>query len=264
MTSNSITTSTTNDLVTTPTIGELQERLAKAKEYMRNSMVKGIDADYAVIPGTGSKPSLLKPGAEKLARLFGLSIAAQERTMLERIDDGFVVAYRCELAGPDGRSWGAREAFAAEAEPTFARQKESGPALLNSLTARAQKRAYVSAVIQAIGLSDLFAGESAGAADLLNETQREIVVAIYEHAAPRLVEQTTRQATKIKLSQWSNYLGAALDLAADVRGWTDETRKRAELAIDDPLATASTVAQFFAGEDGDVVEGELVGEEAVA
>ena len=38
-------------------------------EFMKSVMVK--DIDYGVIPGT-NKPSLLKPGAEKLARFFGL------------------------------------------------------------------------------------------------------------------------------------------------------------------------------------------------
>ena len=38
---------------------------------MAGAMVKG--EDYGVIPGTGSKPTLLKPGAEKLCVLFKLS-----------------------------------------------------------------------------------------------------------------------------------------------------------------------------------------------
>jgi hypothetical protein len=39
--------------------------------FVRNFMKVGID--YGVIPGTNSKPTLLKPGSEKLCRLFGLS-----------------------------------------------------------------------------------------------------------------------------------------------------------------------------------------------
>lgn len=245
-----------SDLIVSPSIGELQERLAKAKEFMRTAMVKGIDGDYAVIPGTGGKPSLLKPGAEKLARLFSLSIVSMERTMLERVDDGFVASYQFMLAGPDGRLWGGAEAFAAEAEQGFARQKESGAALLNSLTARAQKRAYVRAVIQAIGLSDLFAGESGAAPEMLTETQREIVVAIYQQVAPRLVDQTKRQATRIKQNQWNAFLGAALDLSADVLGWDDVQRVRAIRTLADDLATVDTVKELFAP----VVEGEIVEE----
>jgi len=40
-------------------------------EYTRQMMVAG--RDFGVVPGTGDKPTLLKPGAEKLASLFGLS-----------------------------------------------------------------------------------------------------------------------------------------------------------------------------------------------
>lgn len=40
-------------------------------EYTRRMLVSG--TDYGKIPGTGDKPTLLKPGAEKLASLFGLS-----------------------------------------------------------------------------------------------------------------------------------------------------------------------------------------------
>lgn len=46
---------------------ELRESIVK---FVQNIMVK--DQDYGVIPGTNSKPVLLKPGAEKLCSFFGL------------------------------------------------------------------------------------------------------------------------------------------------------------------------------------------------
>lgn len=39
-------------------------------EYVQRIMVSGVD--YGTIPGTGSKPTLLKPGAEKLSSMFAL------------------------------------------------------------------------------------------------------------------------------------------------------------------------------------------------
>jgi hypothetical protein len=39
-------------------------------EVARNLMISGVDC--GVIPGTGSKPTLLKFGAERLCTLFGL------------------------------------------------------------------------------------------------------------------------------------------------------------------------------------------------
>jgi hypothetical protein len=60
-------------LSVTPQIraGELVERLAVIRDAMENSMVENVD--YGVIPGT-AKPTLLKPGAEKLGVLFQLDV----------------------------------------------------------------------------------------------------------------------------------------------------------------------------------------------
>lgn len=42
--------------------------------------------DYGAIPGAGAKPTLLKPGAERLITLFGLSPELQELTVIEDWD----------------------------------------------------------------------------------------------------------------------------------------------------------------------------------
>ena len=47
------------------------ERQQTLHHFVKNCMVKG--TDYGVIPGTNSKPTLLKSGAEKLLRFFSLS-----------------------------------------------------------------------------------------------------------------------------------------------------------------------------------------------
>ena len=52
------------------TIQQAIERRSLMVEYVKKAMVK--DVDYGVIPGT-DKPTLLKPGAEKLCSLFGLT-----------------------------------------------------------------------------------------------------------------------------------------------------------------------------------------------
>jgi len=51
---------------------DLVERLDAIREAMNTAMTR--DVDYGVIPGTGSKPTLLKPGAEKLGVLFQLDV----------------------------------------------------------------------------------------------------------------------------------------------------------------------------------------------
>lgn len=71
-------------------------------EFTKRIMVK--DTDFGVVPGTGTKPTLLKPGAEKLATFFGLTpvfvpvTTTEDWTGLEH--DGepfFYYRYRCEL-----------------------------------------------------------------------------------------------------------------------------------------------------------------------
>lgn len=71
-------------------------------DFTRAVMVK--DVDYGTIPGTGDKPTLKKPGAEKLTSLFGLSprfdIVEKETDWTGR-DHGnepfFYYQYRCSL-----------------------------------------------------------------------------------------------------------------------------------------------------------------------
>lgn len=228
-------------------IAEIAEHKARAREFMATVMTKGIDGDYAVIPGTGNKPSLLKPGAEKLARLFGLAIVRMERTTLERFgDEGFVAGYAYALAGPDGRVLGEVEAFAAEAEKTFEKLKQKtggGAAILNTLTARAAKRAFVRAVIQATGVSDLFSSGDADASDLLNEEQRALYVAMYRNT--RREEMAVRNATKIKQVNWEANVAAAVDDAADRLDWDEAQRDGALAELLRPGATALNALQLI-------------------
>ena len=60
------------------------------------------DRDYGIIPGTGNKPTLLKPGAEKLTTFFGLRSRFVLLDKLEDWDAGrFMYRYACELWSGD-------------------------------------------------------------------------------------------------------------------------------------------------------------------
>jgi hypothetical protein len=52
------------------------ERFKVLRQFTREVMRDGVD--FGVIPGTGGKPTLLKPGAEKLCTLFGLHVEDPE------------------------------------------------------------------------------------------------------------------------------------------------------------------------------------------
>jgi len=61
------------------------------------------NVDFGKIPGTGNKPTLLKPGAEKLCFLFQLSPTFDLIDSIEDWDNGlFYYRYRCTLRTRDG------------------------------------------------------------------------------------------------------------------------------------------------------------------
>lgn len=83
-------------------IGQAVGRRNAMVQFVKSIMAEG--TDFGVIPGTGDKPTLLKPGAEKLTTFFGLSKRFQ---ILEKIEDWtgkdhdgepfFYYLYRCQL-----------------------------------------------------------------------------------------------------------------------------------------------------------------------
>jgi len=162
-------------------------------EFTREMMVDG--RDYGKIPGTGDKPTLLKPGAEKLASLFGLSplfeIIEREMDWTGEQHGGepfFYLQYRCtltrgELVAGQGvgscNSWEKKYRFrnvypnkATEEEKANGRLETRGgkngtyqvyvvknpdPAdVVNTIDKMAQKRALVAAVLIAVNASELF------------------------------------------------------------------------------------------------------------
>lgn len=79
------------------TIEEARQRLASLSLFTKECMRDGVD--FGIIPGT-PKPSLYKPGAEKLAIFFGLVESFEPITETERWDDGdpfFYYRFRCVL-----------------------------------------------------------------------------------------------------------------------------------------------------------------------
>jgi len=77
------------------TIEESERRLEAFRAFVARQMIKG--EDYGVIPGT-AKPTLFKPGAEKLCFFHGLSIEYECTSRLEDWDNGrFAYTYLCSL-----------------------------------------------------------------------------------------------------------------------------------------------------------------------
>ncbi len=80
-------------------IKQATSRRNQLVQFVAGMMVK--DRDFGAVPGT-DKPTLLKPGAEKLTTFFGLApVFVSERIVEDFGDDGkeplFFYRYRCEL-----------------------------------------------------------------------------------------------------------------------------------------------------------------------
>ena len=66
------------------TIDAFRRHLQEIQKFVREAMVPG--QDYGVIPGT-DKPTLHKPGAEKLAEFYGLAPTITVTNRIERWEE---------------------------------------------------------------------------------------------------------------------------------------------------------------------------------
>ena len=160
---------------------EAHDLVVKLREVQRSVLVAG--TDYDTIPGT-NKPSLLKPGAERLLQVFGLG-HDMVRVEVERDAEGqrIGVTYRCVVFknyGTDRIQVSSCEGYAGYDEDRFFQaveqlekkeranasryrrapkeEKWAEPfkAPWNSVVKMAQKRALVGAALQGTGASGLF------------------------------------------------------------------------------------------------------------
>jgi hypothetical protein len=167
--------------VTREAVEKLRAQRALLKEYVQSQLRK--EVDYGTVPGT-PKPTLYKPGAEKLAQLFGLGVEVMlSDRIIEREGNFAMFTYRAKiypLRSPEfviatcegscnsqEKKYAKRKKYKKVPMPrqdgTFYEKRvedgeEDTPVtdVLNTLIKMAQKRAYVGAVILATGASDFF------------------------------------------------------------------------------------------------------------
>ncbi len=103
------------------TVADLVAQVRKVQEVMQAVMKDG--EHYGVIPGTKTKPTLLKPGAEKLCLLFRLD---PEYELIERQYDGdhLTITARCVLFhAPSGQRRGSGLGSCSTREAKYAYRK---------------------------------------------------------------------------------------------------------------------------------------------
>lgn len=75
---------------------EALRRVQELQAFVTTVMLR--DLDYGVIPGTGDKPSLLQPGAQKLAEIYGFSHSFEAVEQVKDWERGFFYfEYKCIL-----------------------------------------------------------------------------------------------------------------------------------------------------------------------
>ncbi len=164
-------------------VAELKQQRALLGDFVRSQLKEANftdsksasfgDGDYGIIPGT-KKMCLLKPGAEKLLRLFGLGVRfKQTDKVLDRaanfalytynaeifvMSSGLVVA-ECEAtANSQEKKWKERTEWKKNSRGVGESTKVETPIydVINTLQKMAQKRALVGATILATGASEYF------------------------------------------------------------------------------------------------------------
>lgn len=147
-----------NDLsvrLTDTAIQAMQQQREQLKAFVKSQLTEKVD--YGTIPGT-PKPTLYKPGAEKLMNIFqlGSRIVGQPIVVMDRSEVGFAMfTYTVEIFHiPTGRAIAQCQGSANSDEKKY--KKVAIGDLLNTLQKMAQKRAVVGAVISAVGASDFF------------------------------------------------------------------------------------------------------------
>lgn len=189
-------------------------------EWIRSSLIEGRDYGSITIKGRKSKPSLLKPGAEKICGMLGLIPTFPN---LNRFEESVIVGktinaiiLKCELTNQDGKVVG--EGVGAR----FVEQQDNGD--LNKSLKMAVKSAMIDAVLRCAGLSEIFTQDMEEKHSSKGEENRE-----------------SEPVTEKQLSTIMNLLG-------DPRVNADEKRKLSSLVNSDlTKEKAGEILDYFFG-----------------
>ena len=135
-------------------LAEATERIELLKQFVRDHMTEG--EDFGIIPGTSSKPTLLKPGAEKLNAMFGLAPVAEVSNREEDWDKGFI-AYEVKVTLLNKRTQNIEAEGLGNCNSKERKYKNQDAAnVANTILKMAKKRALIDATLSATRASGVF------------------------------------------------------------------------------------------------------------
>ena len=186
------------DSIDTDAVVSTMKKISTLQAVIQQTLKK--DHDYGVIPGT-NKPTMYKPGGEKICMMFGLTPNYDFMDKTENYKDGFFAynvrctLYKNEKAVSQGvgscNSWEKKyryinsntppEGVAPEDAKSFAdkwgnvKYKIDNPDpcdLVNTILKMAKKRAFVDAVLQVASLSEVFTQDLEDMREYLQQEQQ--------------------------------------------------------------------------------------------
>lgn len=132
---------------------ESKRRIEELQRFVDDVMVKGVD--YGLIDGF-SKPTLLKPGAEKLCDVFGFAKTVDVVNRIEQWENGvFAYEVKMTLTRKDNGVVEAEGIGSCNSkEASF--QQQDPFTIVNTVLKMAKKRALIDAVLSATRSSGIF------------------------------------------------------------------------------------------------------------
>ncbi|MTH54119.1 hypothetical protein GKZ89_11935 [Bacillus mangrovi] len=133
---------------------ESKRRIEELEIFVEEVMVKGID--YGLIDGF-SRPTLLKPGAEKLCDVFGFSKSVDVVNRIEQWDTGiFAYEVKMTLTRKDNGVIEAEGIGSCDSKEATFNNQQNPFTIVNTVLKMAKKRALIDAVLSATRASGLF------------------------------------------------------------------------------------------------------------
>lgn len=132
---------------------EVEHRVNMLQEFIKKYMTKG--EDYGEIPGI-SKPTLLKPGAEKLCDVYGFAKMVEVKNRIEDWEKGFF-HYEVEVTLINKKNNLVEAQGVGSCNSKERKYRYQDPyTIVNTILKMAKKRALIDAVLSATRSSGIF------------------------------------------------------------------------------------------------------------